>query len=189
VAVGIPQGVIADPPNRTLAGAVRRGGEIVTLSQDDYDLWGSLATPRTPATLAEVASLRRWDDAADRVRSLTATDLVWELDPSQHHKEQLSRLRPVPLGVGAGNLAGDSRVFQIKAASPSQPKPITVDAMTIMLWWEFDGATSLAAAIARVSARAPEVREEMIEALAIPFVLSLMAGRLLHLDRTYGVDG
>jgi hypothetical protein len=185
VALGIPQGVIADPPSRSLAGTVRRGGELVSLSPDDYDVWGALLTPRSTATLAEIASMRGWGDTTDVLRRLKDMELVAKFDPTDSPNEQFARLRPIPRGVGAGNLEGEAGIFQIKDAQSSQSTPLSVDAVTVMVWWEFDGAASLAKAVTNVAARLPDLRENMIEMLAVRLVLRLMAQRLIHLDTTY----
>lgn len=185
VALGIPQGVIADPSARSLAGAVRRGGELVSISPDDYDVWGALLTPRSTATLADIASLRGWGDTTDVLRRLKEMELVAEFNPAESPEGQFARLRPIPRGVGGGNLAGAAGVFQIKDAPSSESSPLSVDAVTVMLWWEFDGAASLAKAVTKVAARLPDLRASMIEMLAVPLVLQLMAQRLIHLDTTY----
>ncbi len=177
-ALGIPQGIVADPSSRSLAGAVRRGGELVTLCQDDYDVWSSLRAPKSDAALAEVASLRGWTDAEDTLRRLLDTGLAVELRGAE---APFARLRPVPRGVGVGNLNGDPLLFQIAG----QDEALTVDAVIVMLWWELDGATSLATAISRVADRVPEARREALEVVTVRLVLRLLARRLIHLDTTY----
>jgi hypothetical protein len=170
-AVGIPQGIVADPASRSLAGAVRRRGELVSLSQDDYDLWASLLTPTPPEALAEIASLRGWSAAPEAVRGLVERELVVELGA---RSEPLLRLRPIPRAAGGGNLGGPFRIGE----EPS----LAVDAVTVMLWWELDGATSLGRAVDRVAAAVPELARERLEALAAGLVLRLAALRLIHLD-------
>ena len=185
VALGIPQGVIADPSARSLAGSVRRGGELVSLSPDDYDVWGALLTPRSTATLAEIASLRDWSNTTDVLRRLKDMALVAEFDPAESPKGEFARLRPIPRGVGTGNLAADAGVFQIKDAPSSHSTLLSVDAVTVMLWWEFDGAASVATAVTKVTAQLPELRGDMIETLAVQLLLRLMSQGLIHLDTTY----
>jgi hypothetical protein len=180
-ALGIPQGIVADPANRTLAGAVRRGGELVTLSQDDYDVWSSLLAPKSDVAFAEIASLRGWTDTEDTLRRLLDTGLAIEFRGTRARDEQLARLRPIPRGAGVGNLNGDPRVFEISGPG----EPLAVDAVTVTLWWELDGATSLATAISRVARRIPETDREMLEATAVHLILRLQARGLIHLDTTY----
>jgi hypothetical protein len=185
VALGISQGIIADASARTLAGTVRRGGELVSITQNEYDLWSSLLTPRSHATLDEIASLRGWVDIAEQVRQLVELGLVAELDLAGGSNGDLAHLRPVPRGVGLGNLSGDGGVYQIQDLQGSGSTPLSVDAVMIMLWWEFDGAASLATAAASVATRCPDVPHDMIESIAVSLVVRLMTQRLLHLDTTY----
>jgi hypothetical protein len=172
-ALGIPQGVIADPASRTLAGAVRRGGELVSLSQDDYDVWSSLLRPKSEAAFAEVASLRGWTDVDDTLRRLLEAALAIELSAGA----DLARLRPIPRAVGVGNLNGDPHLFEIAGADSG----LIVDATTVTLWWELDGATSLETAVSRVGSRLPGLPREVLEAVAVQLVLR----GLVHLDTTY----
>jgi hypothetical protein len=180
-ALGIPQGVVADPVSESVAGAVRRGGELVTLSADDYDVWSSLLAPKSDEALAEVASLRGWTGIEERVRALLEAGLAVEFAGAQADDEQLARLRPIPRGSGTGNLNGDPRGFAI--AGPDGA--LTVDAVTVTLWWELDGATSLETAIRRVAQRVPEADREALEEIAVLLVLRLQARGLIHLDTTY----
>jgi hypothetical protein len=180
-AVGIPQGIVADPASRSLAGAVRRGGELITLSRDEYDLWSMLLTPKSDAALAEVASLRSWTGIEERVRGLLDAGVAVEFRGARAGEDQLTRLRPVPRGAGAGNLNGDPRVFEI--AGPDGT--LAVDAVMVTLWWELDGATSLATAISRVADRLPDADRAMLEDTAVLLVLQLQGRGLIHLDTTY----
>ena len=58
-AVGIPQGIILDPDNKETAGAVRRGGELVSLEPLQYGLWTTLLTPVTMTASAKIAAAPR----------------------------------------------------------------------------------------------------------------------------------
>lgn len=142
-AVGIPQGLITDPEAAETAGAVRRGGELVSLTPDDYSLWASLGTPTSQATLDEAAAAHGREAAYGRIQRLRELNLVLELDIEGSLDGQLGYLRPIPRGVGAGNLAAEPGTYQISGESASQSSAVSVDAVGIMLWWEFDGSVSL----------------------------------------------
>jgi hypothetical protein len=94
----------------------------------------------------------------------------------------LARLRPIPLGVGIGN-GGDSPAgFQLQNASLSLASPLSLDAIAIMFWWEFDGTNSLGGVIERVAGRLTEFPRAGLEYAAAGLIRDLMANRLLYLD-------
>jgi hypothetical protein len=129
--------------------------------------------------------MRGWGDTTDVLGRLSDVELVAQFSPAESPNEQFARLRPVPRGVGAGNLEGEPGVFQIRDAQASNSMPLSVDSVAVMLWWEFDGATSLAMAVKKVTARLPDLSESMIEMLTVRLVFRLMAQQLMHLDTTY----
>jgi hypothetical protein len=186
-AVGIPQGLITDPEAVETAGAVRRGGELVSLTADDYGLWSSLGTPMTGATLHEVAAARGWQAAYGVVQRLKELNLVLELDLEDSLDGQLGRLRPVPRGAGIGNLIAEPGTYQIKDGPLPQSPAVSVDPVAIMLWWEFDGAASVETAMDNVAKRLPEIPRTALERLAAVLLLHLMAQRLIYLDIAYEI--
>ena len=97
-AVGIPQGLITDPKAAETAGAVRRGGELVSLPLDDYELWTCLGTPMSLAALDAAAAARGWRAAHGRIQRLTELNLLLELDTEGNLDGQLGYLRPIPRG-------------------------------------------------------------------------------------------
>ena len=184
-AVGIPQGLIADTAGADTAGAVRRGGELVSLTIDDYALWSSLATPMSWATINEAAAVHGRSATYGAVQQLKELNLVLELNLGNSLGEQLRCLRPIPRGAGVGNVAAEPGTYQIKD-EPDSPSPaVAVDPVAIMLWWEFDGSASLERAVANVTNRLPELPRTAIERLVVLLLFRLMAQRLVYLDIAY----
>lgn len=186
-AVGIPQGLITDPEAAETAGAVRRGGELVSLTPDDYGLWASLGTPMSRATLDEAAAACGRQAAYGGIQRLRELNLVLELDIEGSLDGQLGYLRPIPRGVGAGNLAAEPGTYQIKGESASQSSAVSVDAVGIMLWWEFDGSVSLKMAMENVAKRLPQLPRAALERLAVVLLMRLMAQRLIYLDTAHEI--
>lgn len=181
-AVGIPQGLITDPKAAETAGAVRRGGELVSLPLDDYELWTCLGTPMSLAALDAAAAARGWRAAHGRIQRLTELNLLLELDTEGNLDGQLGYLRPIPRGAGAGNLAAEPGQYQIKGETTSQSSAVSVDAVGIMLWWEFDGSVSLKTAMENVAKRLPGLSHVALERLAVLLLMRLLAQRLIYLD-------
>jgi len=181
-AVGIPQGVITDPEAGQAAGAVRRGGALVSLTPEDYGLWASLGTPMSRATLEEAAAASGRMAAYDAIKRLTEQDLVLGLDLEGSLDGQLRYLRPVPRGAGVGNLASEPGTYQIKDEYLPQSTAVAVDAVGIMLWWELDGSVSLRTAMDNVGRRLPELPRISLERLAAVLLMRLMAQHLIYLD-------
>lgn len=186
-AVGIPQGLITDPEAAETAGAVRRGGELVSLTPDDYGLWASLGTPMSRAALDEAAAARGRQAVFGAIQRLRELNLVLELDIEDSLDGQLGYLRPIPRGAGGGNLAAEPGTYQIKGESASQSSAVSVDAVGIMLWWEFDGSVSLKTALENVAKRLPELPRMTLERLAVVLLMRLMAQRLIHLDTAHEI--
>jgi hypothetical protein len=186
-AVGIPQGLITDPEAGQTAGAVRRGGELVSLTADDYGLWSSLGTPVSRTTLDEAVAARGRQAAYGEVQRLKELNLVLELDLEDSLDRQLGNLRPVPRGAGIGNLTAEPGTYQIKDEPLSQSPAVSVDPVAIMLWWEFDGAASVETAMGNVAKRLPELSRVALERLAVLLLMRLMAQRLIYLDIAYGI--
>lgn len=181
-AVGIPQGIIVDPASGEIGGAVRRGGELVSLDSVEYALWTILLAPATPAAVTEAASNhngRRLDQSIARLGEL---DLLVTIEPGKAMGAALERLRPLPLGVGLGNCKGDPMRFEIQNASLSLPSPVSLDVLAVTFWWEFDGTRSLREITERVIARVPSLSIGRAEAVATQLTYGLMATRLLYLD-------
>lgn len=182
VAVGIPQGLIVDQENGEVAGAVRRGGELVSLEQAEYGMWATLLTPLTLDAAIKVASSCSWSGPESIIARLGELDLLAPIDPGQAMNDSLSRLRPIPLGCGLGNIGGDSMQFEIQNATLSRPSPILLDAVSVMFWWEFDGISTLHEAVALVTSRVPGLSLEQANTIAARLVFVLMVNRTLYLD-------
>lgn len=181
-AVGIPQGLVRDHASGEVAGAVRRGGELVSLARDDYELWTLLLTPMTTEAIVETALHHNWSRPAATLTRLEKLELLVTISPRKKIGSHLARLRPIPLGVGMGNLSGDSTSFQIQNATLSLPTPISVDPISIMFWWDFDGVTPLAMVVEHLTSRLPEFSADAIATAAASLTHLLMARRLLYLD-------
>jgi hypothetical protein len=182
VAVGIPQGLITDQEAAETAGAVRRGGELVSLTAEDYGLWAALGTPASRATLDEAVAARGWQVAYGGIQRLSELSLVFELDIEGSLDGQLGYLRPIPRGVGVGNLAAEPGTYQIKGEPPSQSPAVAVNAVGIMLWWEFDGSASLKTVLDKVAKRLPQLPRTALERLAVVLLMRLLTQHLIYLD-------
>ena len=182
VAVGIPQGIVVDRASGEIAGAVRRGGELVSLDRVEYGIWTLLLTPMTLATATEIASSSDWGDPDQTIARLKKLDLLVTIEPGKAMDATLERLRPLPLGVGLGNSGDDPTRFEIQNAALSLPTPVSLDVVGVMFWWEFDGTRSLREIVGRVTARVPALSTDRADAVATQLAYGLMASRLLYLD-------
>jgi hypothetical protein len=182
LAVGIPQGIVVDGASGEIAGAVRRGGELVSLDQVEYGIWTLLLTPMTLTVATEVTSSRDWGDLDQTIARLGKLDLLVTIEPGKAMDATLERLRPLPLGVGLGNSSGDPMRFEIQNAALSLPTPVSLDVVGVMFWWEFDGTRSLREIVGRVAARLPGLSTDRADAVVTQLAYGLMASRLLYLD-------
>jgi hypothetical protein len=181
-AVGIPHGLILDPGNQEKAGAVRRGGQLVSLEPVKYGIWTALLTPLTMAASARLAAACDWGDPEPVIGWLADQDLLVPIELGKPMDGALARLRPIPLGYGLGNAGGDAMRFEIQDATLSRTQPITLDVASAMFWWEFDGATSLHEAVSAITSRVPSLPSHEAGIIAARLACELMLGRLLYLD-------
>lgn len=181
-AVGIPQGIIVDRASGEVAGAVRRGGELVSLDSVEYGLWTILLTPMTTAATAGAASNPNLSHLDQSIARLGELDMLVTIEPGKAMGSALERLRPLPLGWALGNCKGDPTRFEIQNAALSLPSPVSLDAVAIMFWWEFDGTRSLREIASRVTARLPDLSIDRADAVITQLAYGLMANRLLYLD-------
>jgi hypothetical protein len=170
VSVGIPQGLFVDPSSGEIMGAVQRGGELVSLEPDDYELWDTLLIPRDS------------HDHAQALARLRDRGLIAEITREPAANTKLTRLRPIPLGAGLGNANRNADRFGIQNATYTLPGPVELDAITVMFWWDMDGSNDVAALVERAAARLPEFPQMALERAAVEIVERLMAKRLLYLD-------
>lgn len=182
-AVGIPQGIIVDRASGEMAGAVRRGGELVSFDKAEYGMWTILLTPMAPSVATEIASNQNWGDLDQAIARLRELDLVVKIEAGEAMGSGLGHLRPLPLGLGLGNTNGDPTTFEIQNAALSLAAPVSLDAVAIMFWWEFDGASSLQEIASRVATRLPEISVDRAGAVLTELVHGLMGSRLIYLDR------
>lgn len=183
VAVGIPQGVVVDRASGEVAGAVRRGGELVSLEEVEYALWTSLLTPMTPADIRHNAASDAFAQAEQAIARLLEMNLLVRIEPGKPLDQATERLRPLPLGLGLGNSSGDPMTFEIQNATLSLPTPVSLNVVGAMFWWEFDGTRSLRAIARRVADQLPDLAAERADVIVVRLAHSLMAGRLIYLDR------
>jgi hypothetical protein len=188
-AVGIPHGLILDPGNRETAGAVRRGGQLVSLEPVKYGIWTALLTPLTMTASARLAAACDWGDPAPVIGWLADQDLLVPIDPGKPMNGALARLRPIPLGYGLGNTGGDAMRFEIQDATLSRAEPVALDVASAMFWWEFDGATSLNEAVSAITSRVPSLPPHEASIIAARLACELMLGRMLYLDTPRIVKG
>lgn len=178
LAVGIPQGIIVDRSSGEVAGAVRRGGELVSLDRTEYALWTLLLSPMTLSAATEIGSVQNWDALGRALERLDGQDLIAPVGPGS----ALQRLRPLPLGFGLGNSAAEPTTFRLQDATLSLPSPVVLDVVEAMIWWEFDGAKTLGEIGSCLAGRLPDLSSEVAGAAVIALVHRLMASRLLYLD-------
>ncbi len=181
-AVGIPQGIILDPDTEEQAGAVRRGGELVSLEPLQYGLWTTMLTPLTMTASAKIAAACNWGDPEPVISWLADQDLLVMIDPAKPMSGALARLRPIPLGCGMGNAGGDAERFEIQDATLSRTAPVSLDVASVMFWWEFDGATSLHEAVTSITSRVPALPLYEASIIAARLAYDLMLSRMLYLD-------
>jgi hypothetical protein len=181
-AVGIPQGIIVDPDSKEQAGAVRRGGELVSLEPVQYGIWITLLTPLAMTASAKIAAACDWGDPEPVIGWLADRDLVVPIDPGKPMSGALARLRPIPLGCGLGNPGGDAERFEIQDATLSRAAPLSLDLASVMFWWEFDGATSLHEAVSSITSRVPALPVYDASIIAARLACELMLSRMLYLD-------
>lgn len=181
-AVGIPHGIFRDHETGEVAGAVRRGGEIVSLDAAEYALWAALLTPMTVDAALEAVSPRSRERLSQAIARLGELALLVPIDPGKPMGRALERLRPLPLGVGLGNCGDGPARFEIQNATLSLPSPVSLDPVAVMFWWEFDGTKSLAEIVPDVIARVPGLPGDRSGAIVAELIHGLMASRLLYLD-------
>lgn len=182
-AVGIPQGIIVDRASGEIAGAVRRGGELVSLDKVEYGIWTILLTPMTPRAATEMASDQNWGELDQAIARLRELDLLVRIEPGKAMDSALGRLRPLPLGLGLGNASGDPATFEIQNAALSLATPVSLNVVAIMFWWEFDGTSSLQEIASRIATRLPDLSVDSADAVLTQLVHGLMVNRLIYLDR------
>lgn len=181
-AVGIPQGLILDPDTKETAGAVRRGGQLVSLEPVQYGVWTMLLTPQTMTTSAKIAAACRWGDPEPVMGWLADQDLLVMIDPGKPMSGALGRLRPIPLGYSLGNAGGDTTRFEVQDAMLSRTAPLALDVASVMFWWEFDGATSLHEAVSSITSRVPALPLYDASVIAARLAYELMLSRMFYLD-------
>jgi hypothetical protein len=174
--------MIVDRATGETGGAVRRGGELVSLDSVEYALWTILLAPVTPAAVTEAASNNDWSRMDQSIARLGELDLLVTIEPGKAMGGALERLRPLPLGLGLGNSKGDPMRFEIQNATLSLPSPVSLDVLAIMFWWEFDGTSSLREISSRVAARFPDLSIDRADAVVTQLAYGLMVNRLLYLD-------
>lgn len=179
-AVGIPQGLIADPATGEVEGAVRIGGKLASLTVAEYRFWVILLAPIPESDVPAAAASYGLD--LDALNALQERHLVITIKPGAPLDDSLAQLRPLPLGAGVGNGDGDHTSFEIQNASLSLPSPVSVDPAGMMLWWQFDGTRPLGEVVRDVSSSLEDFGPDLIEIAATRLVQGLMANRLLYLD-------
>jgi hypothetical protein len=182
VAVGIPQGVIVDRAGGEIAGAVRRGGELVSMDTLEYALWTILLTPMTLTAATEAASISNSVSLGQAIVRLRELELLVAIEPGKPMDAALKCLRPLPLGLGLGNSTGNPTSFEIQNATLSLPKPVSVDVVAVMFWLEFDGTKTLGEIAAHVASRLSSISRDDADTIASQLTYGLMANRLLYLD-------
>ncbi|MET0559723.1 MAG: hypothetical protein ABW065_13815 [Solirubrobacterales bacterium] len=180
--VGIPQGILGDPEGEDETGVVRRGGEFVSLDSADYELWLFLLVPLPLATIVETAARREWLHPEATTKRLLERGLLVEIGPGEALGPGLDQLRPLPLGIGIGNTPSAPKEFRLQSADRSLPRPVVLDPIGVMLWWECDGASPLGEISSRVAARCPQLPPAALDQVTVGFARDLMANRLLYLD-------
>jgi hypothetical protein len=152
------------------------------LDRVEYGLWTLLLTPAKGAMVAKIASSCDWGDLDQATARLKKLELPVTIEPGKAMDATLELLRPIPLGVGLGNSAGDPTRFEIQDSALSLKTPVSLDGIGIMFWWEFDGTSSLWEIVRRVAFRLPDLSADRADAFVTRLAYDLMARRLLYLD-------
>jgi hypothetical protein len=189
-AVGIPQGVVVDPEAGEEAGAVRRGGEVVSLDRVSYELWLLLLVPLPFAAIAASAASRGWGDLEPALARLARSQLSVALTQGEDElAAELATLRPIPLGMGIGNTAAAPDTFRLQSADHSRQGPVVLDSFGVTFWWECDGASSLDEIVDRLAGRRTDLPRAAFVQTVVALTAELMTGRLLYLDSMPERDG
>jgi hypothetical protein len=184
--LGIPNGVVVNLAGTERAGSVRRGGRLESLDRDEYGLWLLLLTPHTWTDAVAAAGRVGVSDADAVLRRLVDSWLVVSIVPGTRLDGVTGRLRPIPTGMGVGNVGPQPTEFGL--ADRALKVVATVDAIGAALWSEFDGATLLQTAVAAV-AQWWDAPPADIDAAATWLVWSLLAHRLAYIDTTTPAGG
>jgi hypothetical protein len=184
LAIGIPQGLFIDAATHSGAGAIRRAGELVSVEPAAYALWNLLLVPTTVDTARATLAQRGLDGVDAHRAQLESLGLVVSLEPDPANAESLAQLRPLPLAAGIGNRGLTGGRFGLQNPTLSLPEPVTLDLLSTMLWWEFDGTASIDQALARVMRQVPTLTTSAGCAVAKALIIGLMGSRLLYLDAT-----
>ena len=148
----------------------------------DYELWLLLLSPLTIADIEETSSQQGWSAPHESLARLQALDLLVGVSGGGELEGDMTRLRPISLGVGIGNSHDSPSLFRLQDSTLSFATPVILDGLAILLWWEFDGATYLERAIANVASRFDNIPPQAVARGAAQLVCQLMAHRLLYLD-------
>ena len=180
VAVGVPLGFFVDPDSGERGSFLSFEGEIVgNLSVEEYALWLSFFHPQQKTRSLEVGRELYDRDVGSELAKGVANGYLMEFTPYTELNETTERLRPIPRGVGMGNL-NDPLLFEI--TNQTGNLAMIFNALGIAVWNNLNGMRSLRSAIslaADQSGQSPGV----LEVAATELVCVGMAAGMLFLDR------
>ncbi len=184
VAVGLPKGLIYQKDNEETTGVIRIGGHLVdSLTPMTYAVWTQCLTPMVANAYAVQwlsSVLGRYPQACrSALDELFAAGYLVRLQLGSRLSREISDLRPIPSGYGAGNSFVTPDKYYVSMESNT---PVALDVIGQALWSLMDGNLTLQE-IAEEATKWLEIVPELVEAGLIYTVVELMSGRCLYLDR------
>lgn len=179
LSVGLPKGFNLGLRTGRREGAVLLGGDLVQeMTSEEYQCWATMLVPKTSEQMNDIRA--QLGPSADQVLgNLTEQGLIRPITPGEVLSDGIGRLRPIPIGVGIGNLDDDPGTFLV-GEWPAKPV-MSIDGLGQVLWLRMDGKLSLQQ-VSDSTASWLDLDTEDLERGATKLVVHLMGARLLYLD-------
>jgi len=184
VAVGLPKGLIYQEGSEETAGVIRIGGQLVdSLTPAGYAVWVRCLTPVVAGTsnaAQGVSSALGYypQFCQSMLDELFASRYLVRLQLGSRLSREISDLRPIPSGYGAGNSFVTPDKYYVTTESEVS---VVLDVIGQALWSLMDGILTLGE-IAAEATTWLEIAPELVETGLIYTVVELMNGRCLYLD-------
>ena len=182
-AVGLPKGLIYRGDSEETTGVIRIGGHLVdSLTPAAYTVWTRCLTPVAAGGNAarEISSAQGYhpwvcQSALDEL--FASGYLVW-LQLGSRLAQEISNLKPIPSGYGAGNsFVAPDKYYMIGKSEA----PVVLDVIGQALWSLMDGSITFGE-IAAEGSKWLGITPELIEMGLIYTTVELMKGSCLYLD-------